>query len=64
MIETPEDYTLLSWLGAEQGWKGPVEVISPAFLPHPNEVATREAVKAGIYTAEDVGVHVLSDKGA
>jgi hypothetical protein len=55
----PEDYTLATWLGAEAVYKGePLDlaVDVPAPAPHPNEVATREAVKAGVYTAAAVGV--------
>lgn len=58
MINTPEDYTLRAWLDAEQGLhKGPVEPADiPAPEPHPNEIATREAVDAGVYAAEHVGL--------
>lgn len=58
MINTPEDYTLRSWLDAEQGLhKGAVEPTDiPTPDPHPNEIATREAVDAGAYAAEHVGL--------
>lgn len=57
-IETPEDYTLRSWLDAEADYlTGGVELTDvPIPEPHPNEIATREAVDAGVYTAADVGL--------
>lgn len=58
MEYTPEDYTLATWLGAECVWKGGGFCEPPATptVRHPNEVATREAVEAKVYTAEAVGL--------
>lgn len=58
VIETPEDYLLRSWCDAEQGLhKGAVEPTNvPDPEPHPNEVATRKAVEAGIYAADHAGL--------
>lgn len=57
-IETPEDMTRRWWLDMEATHKyGGVEPTNiPVSEPHPNEVATRQAVEGGIYSAEDVGV--------
>lgn len=61
MVEqyTPEQYTLATWRGAEAAFKGELKEpddAGPPPEPHPNDIATREAVKQGIYSAEDVGV--------
>lgn len=57
-IDTPEDVVQQSWLNAEHLFDtGAGEpAVSPVPEPHPNEVATRAAVDAGTYTAEEVGL--------
>lgn len=57
VIKTPEDYEQRAWLDAEQGLhKKPVQLTDmPTPEPHPNEIATREAVEAGVYAADEVG---------
>jgi hypothetical protein len=55
---SPEQYQLNTWLGAVAIEKGEVPAdpdAGPPPEPHPNEVATRKAVEAGIYDADDVG---------
>jgi hypothetical protein len=58
MAYTPEDYTLQTWLAFEKMHNGePMDEPPPQQIePHPNEIATREAVEAGVYTAEHVGL--------
>lgn len=57
VIRTPEDETLRWWLDMEATHlHGGVAITTPTPEPHPNEVATREAVDNGVYAAEDVGV--------
>lgn len=51
-------YTMETWLAAEALHAGnPVPGTFPEYIkPHPNEVATRAAVDAGIYTAGEAGL--------
>jgi len=63
---SPESYTQATWLGAEAAFKGelvePVDVPEPE--PHPNEVATLEAARAGLYPVQEEGDDPLDAVGA
>lgn len=57
-LDPMDKIVLGTWLAFEAQQTGNYiqPPVIPAGAPHPNEVATRAAVEAGHYTAEDVGL--------